>query len=317
MEDDTPAVRTRVAVELGISKGQLAGPGWSAPYRGVHRPMSWRPEPSPRQRILDVAELLPEGAAIGGWAAAHLLGAVELDGRGRAGLGREPVPVILPPPVLIRAREGIRRWRSRLDPGDVVLVDGVPCTSPARTGFDLARSHPLRDGVVCLDVLGRQVGLSPVDVLDYARAHRRWRGLPRVLPAVRLADPRAASTGETRFRLVWVLDAHLPPPEVNPSILGSGGHLLGIGDLLDPEAALLGEYDGRDHRALAAHVADNAREEWLEDAGLVVVRASSPDVTREARARTVHRLRSAYRRGRARDRSRDRWTYIPLPDPTH
>ena len=315
MTDHSPVARTQTALEWGVTKGELAGPGWASPYRGVHRPWSPQAGLSPRQRILDAAELLPEGAAIGGWAAAHLAGALDLDGRGWAGVASEPVPVVLPPPLLIRARKGIVRWRSALDPGDVVLIDGVPCTSPVRTGFDLVRTQPLRGGVVVLDVLGRQCGLSPGAVLEYARGHRRWRGRPRVLPAVRLADPRALSTGETRFRLLWVLDANLPTPEVNPAILGPGGGLLGMGDLLDPEAALLGEYDGSGHRDLAAHVADNAREEWLEDAGLVVVRASSPDVSPAARGRTVHRLRTGYRRGRSRDRSRDRWTYVPRPSP--
>ena len=296
---------------LGVTPGQLAGPGWSSPSRGVHRPATSEGEPSPLQRILDVAELLPPGAAIGGWAAAHLLGASELDGRGWSGRVLQPVPVILPPPLLIRTRPGIVRWRSELADDERVDVGGVVCSTAVRTGFDLVRLCDLRNGVVCLDAMGRQVGLSPAAVLAHAAVRRRWRGRPRIAPAVGLADPRALSTGETRLRLVWMLDAGLPRPEVNPTVTDLGGFILGMGDLLEPESALLAEYDGAGHRELGRHVADNAREEWLEDAGLVVVRASAPDVWPTNRARTVLRLHTARRRGLRRDRARDRWTWVP------
>jgi hypothetical protein len=300
---------------MGVTPGQLAGPGWSSPLRGVHRPASAESLPSPRERILDIAELLPAGAAIGGWAAAHLLGADELDGRGWSGHEVEPVPVVLPPPLLIRARPELVRWRSALADDERVEVDGVPCTVAVRTGFDLVRTRDLRSGVICLDVLGRQVGLDPASVLAHAVPRRRWKGRPRVAPAVDLADPRALSTGETRLRLVWVLDAGLPRPQVNPTLRDTTGFTLGMGDLLDPESALLGEYDGEGHRELDQHVADNAREEWLENAGLVVVRAAAPDVWSVNRTRTVARLRTGYRRGLQRDRSKDTWTWTPASPP--
>ena len=321
MRRDAPAatasLRTCEALALGVTPGELAGPRWHTPSRGVQRPTGpVDHEPLallPGQRLYDVAELLPGGAAIGGWGAAYLLGARDLDGRGDSGVELEPVPVVLPPPLLVRARQGIVRWRSDLDAEDVVVVDGIPCTAPPRTGFDLARRLPLRRGVVALDVLGRQVSVSPAAVLDYRHRHRRWRGVPRVDAAVSLADPRALSTGETRLRLLWVLDAGLPAPEVNPSIRGLDGFLLGMGDLLDPEAGMLGEYDGADHRELMAQAVDNAREEWLEDSGLIVVRAGSPDLWVDNRRRTVLRLQTAHRRGLGRDRSRDRWTWNPHP----
>lgn len=306
------ALTTREAHALGVTRGELAGRRWRAPLRGVQVPAGPGADLA-LQRIHEVAELLPPGAAIGGWAAAHLLGAAELDGGGRDGRGREPVPVVLPPPLSIRRRSGLRLWRSALEPGAVVQVDGIACTCAIRTGFDLARHSRLPDGVVALDVLGRRLGLAPGDVLAHARSHRRWRGLPMLRRAVRLSDPRARSPGETRLRLIWVVDAGLPVPEVNPDVLDHDGHLLGTVDLLDPACGLVGEYDGAHHRDAEAHALDNAREEWLEHAGLVVVRAGNLDVARDRR-RTVLRLQTAWRRAAARDRSRDRWTHRPLLD---
>jgi hypothetical protein len=318
MVEPAGAVRPLPAGELldiGVTPGELTGPGWTSPFRGVYRPPDPTRDPSPLQRILDVAELLPVGAALGGWAAAHLLGATELDGRGWSGQQTQPVPVVLPPPVLIRARTGLTRWRSVLEDDDVVLVDGIPVTSPVRTCFDLVRRSQLRDGVIVLDVLGRQLRLSPATVSGYAQRHRKWRGLPRVAPAVELADVRARSTGETRLRLTWILDAKLPRPEVNPRVLDLEGQLVAEADLLDPEAGVVVEHDGSQHRDLPNHVLDNAREEWVEDTGLIVVRTCSPDLWAENRRRTALRLQVAHRRGSSRDRSRDRWTWTPRDMP--
>ena len=41
--------------------------------------------------------------------------------------------------------------RATLRPHDVVLVDGTPVTSVARTLIDLARSQPLRTSVPAID----------------------------------------------------------------------------------------------------------------------------------------------------------------------
>ena len=196
----------------------------------------------------------------------------------------------------------------------MTLVHGIPCTSAVRTGFDLARHRSLREAVVALDQLGRLLQLQPDAVLHYAQERRGWRGVPQVRRAVGLTDPRALSTGETRLRLVWVLDARLPVPEVNAEVFDRDGWFLGMGDLLDSDAGMLGEYDGGGHRDAERHTIDNAREEWLEDSGLIVVRATSIDVGRERR-RTAIRLVTAHRRGRARDRSRDRWTFRARPLP--
>jgi hypothetical protein len=310
--DPRPALRRADAYGMGVTRGRLAGPGWVTPLRGVVRPAG-DPVSTPLQRIWDVAELLPSGAALGGWAAAYLLGATDLDGRGPSGTESRPVPVVLPPPLLIRPRPELVRWRSNLDDDDVFEVDGIPCTNGARTGFDLARLGTLRAGVVALDVLGRQAAVRPSAVLAYARRHPRWRGRPQCVEVVRLADPRARSSGETRLRLTWVLDAGLGVPEANATILGPDGILLGIGDLLDPEGGLLGEYDGSGHREERQHALDNAREEWFEDTGLVVVRASAPDLWPSNRRRTVLRLQTGHRRAAARDRSADTWTWAPAP----
>ena len=78
--------------------------------------------------------------------------------------------------------------------------------------------------------------------------------------------------------MFYVGEAQLPRPEVNVPIFDLDGYLLGIGDLLDPEAGMVTEFDGQDHRLRRRHRADNLREEKLEAANLVVCRVDSLDL---------------------------------------
>lgn len=307
-------MRTHEALQAGATRGELAGRGWEAPFRGAQRPST--PDGlHPAQRIYDAAAVLPEGAALGGWAAGYLLGAHDLDGRGGESGPCHPVPIVLPPPLSIRPRPGISLVRSALDPTDVREVHGIPCTVGARTAFDLARGRPLAEAVVALDVLGRMIGVLPAAVRAYTREHAGWKGVPAAHRAIDLADPRALSAGESRFRVLWVVEAGLPAPEVNPLLFDPSGFFLGMVDLLDPETGLAGEYDGAHHREAQSHADDNAREEWLEDAGLTVVRACGTDLGRH-RLRTVRRLQTAHRRAARRATAGDHWLFRPRPFPS-
>ena len=101
-------------------------------------------------------------------------------------------------------------------------------------------------------------------------------------------------------------EAGLPQPEVNVPVFTTDGRFLGIPDLLDEEAGLALEFDGKDHRKREQHRHDNLREEGLEEVNLVVCRIDSLDLRHRRPLR--ERLRSAYARGQARDRRRDRFT---------
>jgi hypothetical protein len=54
---------------------------------------------------------------------------------------------------------------------------------------------------------------------------------------------------------------------VNQPVYDLSGNLLGVADLLDPDAGLVTEFDGQQHRERAQRRADNVREERLEAAG--------------------------------------------------
>lgn len=120
--------------------------------------------------------------------------------------------------------------------------------------------------------------------------------MPVVRAALELASDRSASPPETRLRLVWELDAGLPPPLVNVPVYSRTGQLLGIPDLLDPVAGLVVEYDGDDHRDPHRHSEDVDREARFRGVGLEVTRVTGRDLRRTPEL--VHRLHTARKRAR-------------------
>ena len=296
----------------GVSKRELDGPLWDRTNRGL---WFWTGggAPDASERIRRIRGLLPDGAAIGGWAAAALLGASQFDGED--GAGRPiPVPICLGRHQTCRRREELVVWRSELLPGETVDIDGTPVTSPERTCFDLLRrSAGVQAAVVAADALLRDVSVDRGHVTDLIRQRRRWRGLPTARRAFDLAETRVRSTGESRLRMLWVLDAGLPRPLVNRRLTNPQGYLLGEVDLFDPEAGVAGEYDGEVHAGAARRAADHTREEQLERARVIVVRFTAEDLSRQ-RLRAVARLRAARATGLRRDRSQDGWILQPLTE---
>lgn len=67
--------------------------------------------------------------------------------------------------------------------------------------------------------------------------------------------------------MIWVLHAGLPRPLVNERVTDLQGYHLGRLDLLDEQAGMGAEYDGRGHLSLAVSTVDNARQEGLERRG--------------------------------------------------
>lgn len=286
-------------------------PPWMRVARGRY---AWAPDEDLRLQLLRLGCLVPPGGAVGGWAAAHLHGAVDLDGTAPDGRSR---PVLLCAPrhgTPRRPVPGTRWWRSDLTNDDVVEVDGVPVTSPTRTGFDLARltetsiARADQESVVAVDALLRTSTVSLPAITGYLDQHRHRRGAERARRVLSAACPRTRSCQETRLRLLWTWDAGLPSPLVNqPLADGRTGVLIAEADLFDPEAGMVGEYDGGYHSDAERRAADQVRAERLAALGLRVVRLTAPDLG-QFRLRTIQRLRTVHAAGMDRDRRDDAWS---------
>lgn len=260
-----------------------------------------------RVRLEAVRRLLPCDVPLGGWAALRWLGVDALDGRtGPAGARLLPITVCTGPVGRLRACRGFVVDRSTLLDVDVVEHDGVLVTAAERSCLDVMRYFGAEEGLVAADATVR-AGLTTRDRLTEALARMSGlKGVPRARLAVPLVDGRAESGPESRLRYVWVVEASLPVPLVNPVVVDLDGRFVARADLVDPEAGTVGEYDGSQHRELAQHTADNVREEDLEGLNLEVTRSTSLDLWPH-RSRLVTRLRVAHRRGTQRDRGKDAW----------
>lgn len=310
-----------------VSRRTLAGAGFQRTARGYHRRATdGVVTVSPAQRIVDAVALLPEGGLVAGWAAAYVHGVSVLDGLDHLTLAPLPVPILLPPRQRRRDTKGLTYWQSsRRVTGQV--VEDVPVTSGWRTLVDLTgRAPELTEAVVAVDAF-LAARLTTPDALrrQLARTPSR-RGIAQTREAIALGRMGVPSTWETRLRMFAVLEVGLTDLIANRAVFDQAGVLLGVPDLLDVEAGLALEYDGArwqsgrayGHRDREQHREDNAREERLERAGLIVVRAEKADLTTH-RPAWAGRIRTAYADGLARDRTRDRWTidepegYFGLP----
>jgi hypothetical protein len=260
-------------------------------------------------RIGATLPLLPPDGAIGGWAAAYLAGVPACDG---LTLDGEALPVdhVVPPAHRLRPRAGIRVRREQL-PHDLKRALGRrSVTAPARTALDVARwATSVEEAVCALDAMFHVRYADPQDVAALIQATTRRPGLPQARRALQLADARSRSPRETQLRLLWVVGAGLPPLLSNVPVWTTSGVFLGQPDLLDAEAGLAMEHDGAQHRDLANHTADNAREERLERAGLRVIRFTILDL--RDRAGCVRRMRMERARRLGRDTSRETWWVDP------
>ncbi len=127
--------------------------------------------------------------------------------------------------------------------------------------------------------------------------------------ALDLAHELSRSPNETRMRLVWMLDAGLPAPLVNQPVWDLHGRMLGIADLFDPVAGVVGEYDGADHRLARRQARDVAREERLRRHGLEYFKVTGPDIGDHALV--ADRMASTRRRAAFAAPAQRRWTLTP------
>ena len=256
--------------------------------------------------------LLPEGGAVTGWAACRWRGAAYFDGLEADGRTHRQVPLAVGTEHDLRDRPSIRVMRDRLEPSEVGLVRGTACTTAERATFDEMRTaSDVREAVVSMDMMAAAELTSISRMRRYCGHRASWNGLPQVVAALELADEGSMSPNETRLRLIWVMDAGLPPPMVNQPVFDLTGTLIGIADLLDPLSGMVGEFDGVHHRGAHRHRRDVMREDLFRRAGLEYVKVVGLDLT--DRELVVDRISSTRRRALWLPARERRWTVEPPP----
>jgi very-short-patch-repair endonuclease len=182
-----------------------------------------------------------------------------------------------------QSRPGIDVHRSTtLEAGDVTTVDGIPCTTLARTLLDLAEvvdTQALERAVGQADVL-RTFDLRPVEeVLRRASGRRGATALRSVLGVY--DRPTLTDRELEELFLALCRKASLPRPEVNGWVALGDGIAYKI-DFLWRAERLAVETDGwGSHGTRQAFENDRRRDRNLSLAGWTVVRFTWRDVERE------------------------------------
>lgn len=223
---------------------------------------------------------LPPGFAFSGTTAAWLFG---LD------MACDPIEVTLPRQVPVRARAGIKIRRASLRASEITTRRGFPVTSALRTTCDLGSRRDPLECVVAIDAALHAGMLDSADLYRYVEMNTGAKGIRRLRRAVALADGRAESPMETRLRMDLVA-ARLPTPAVQVELQDRAGQFLARVDLFYPDARLVIEFDGQNHRDRLA--ADLRRQNALVNAGYQLLRFTAGDLAvRGAVAAQVRRAR--------------------------
>jgi very-short-patch-repair endonuclease len=202
-----------------------------------------------------------------------------------------------------RPRIDVHRSTS-LAPADVTTIDGIPCTSLARTLLDLAEVVDRRGVERAIDqaeVLGVFDLHAVEDVLSRATG-RHGAGVVRSVLAEYAGPTLTKKELEERF-FALCRAASLPSPAVNAWIAVGGGVAYQV-DFLWRAERLVVETDGwGSHRTRQAFENDRRRDRRLLLAGWNVVRFTWRDVEREPDEVTA--VLAALREARTGTRSRN------------
>lgn len=203
-----------------------------------------------------------------------------------------------------RREPGLTLHKSASDLADVHHVDGRLVTTLSRTVADFLRMRTLPHGVALLDDALRRQLIDIVGVRRELDRQVRWRGRPRALGVLALADPARESWAESyTFANLHLRGIPLPLHQVE--ILDEDGTFLGRVDGLWPQVGVVGECDGQgkyfigpedrspEQVVLGNLAAERARQGAMEARGLTFVRWS-PSEVRDDPDEVVRRIRSAF-----------------------
>lgn len=154
---------------------------------------------------------------------------------------------------------------------DVMVVGGIPVTTPLRTAMDLGCALPRHRALGALDAFMHHHDVERVDMERLERRYRRRRGVIQLRALIPLADARSESMRESWVRLD-IHDHGLPAPTLQYWIEIDGVPTYRL-DLAYPRHRVAVEYDGEDfhRRTPEQREADEKRRSWLIAHGWVVI----------------------------------------------
>ena len=177
-----------------------------------------------------------------------------------------------------RRTPGVQIWEERIEADEIVVVDGMSVTTPARTALDLARRFPLNRAVEMVDALIQATELKMADAELLVDRYRGRRGMKAARAALELVDGGAQSPKETWLRLL-LIRAGFPRPQTQIVVRNQWGWIDAALDMGWEDIKVAAEYEGGHHQTNRYHyVKDIRRLERVERRhGWIVVRVVAED----------------------------------------
>ncbi len=201
-----------------------------------------------------------------------------------------------------KIRSAVHMVHCPLGEGELTEVDGIVCTSPARTVIDVARHDGFLPGLVMADDFLRRGGHA-AELWAVVRAGSRRPGNATARRVVACADGRSESPQESHLRGLMEQFC-LPRPTPQLVINDQSGRFVARVDLALEESRLAIEYDGEGKymasdgpsQLLEVLAREKAREQTIVDAGWWPLRVRKADMVRPQELMRRIRLTSDERR---------------------
>ena len=193
-------------------------------------------------------------------------------------LGSDVLHFLGPPQLVNRRLPGVQVHPSSLGTDDAVLVDGIWCTSAARTACDVVRLAAPIHGLATLDAALRAVRCTREQLAVAAAEQGGLRGVVRLRELLPHASAGAESPMESRRRWRFI-DGGLPAPEVQVRVIGEErSHHLDTGWR---DARVGAEFDGLEADMTRQQLAaDRDRHSWLTERRWTLLHFTAIDVYR-------------------------------------
>jgi hypothetical protein len=199
-----------------------------------------------------------------------------------------------------RRASDVCQHEGQLRPDEVVVVNGVLVTSPARAVIETATCAPAEVGLCVANHALHERWTTVAELEQQYVGMEQWPDSRSVELVLRLADGRIESVGESRT--LWVcFHEGLPMPIPQYVVRDEAGRTIGRVDFAWPELAVFLEFDGRvkyedllrpGERASDVVLRERDRERLIcETTGWVCVRVSWADLARPAQL--AARIRAA------------------------
>lgn len=142
-----------------------------------------------------------------------------------------------------RTEAGVVHHEGLTLPEDLVELEGHRVMGAVRAAVETASLVSTEAGVVVLDSLLHRNAATQEELFTTYTLVESWPGMRHTGLAVRLADGRSESVGESRGRHLFYAQG-LPAPELQYDVRDDAGRLLGTTDYAWPAHRLFGEFDG-------------------------------------------------------------------------